>query len=115
MWFYIVLFFLEIFIVYLWYYGWEWLSGPRKRLHLSLGVLSNLFGAGILMVSNSWVTFMVSPRGVDETGKFTGTLWQAMNNFTWMPINVHRLIANIVFGGTLAPGSPPLPFPAAPT
>jgi hypothetical protein len=45
---------------------------------------------------------MVSPAGVDEAGRFTGTLWQAVNNFTWMPVNIHRLIANITFGGTVA-------------
>ena len=102
MWLYAVLFFLETFTVYLWYYGWEWLSGSRKWIHLALGVLSNLFGTAILVVSNSWVTFMVSPAGVDEAGKFTGILWQAVNNFTWGPINIHRLIANITFGGTIA-------------
>ncbi|HEV8676485.1 MAG TPA: cytochrome ubiquinol oxidase subunit I [Methylomirabilota bacterium] len=102
MWLYAALFFLETFAVYLWYYGWEWLSGPRKGIHLALGVLSNLLGTAILVVSNSWVTFMVSPAGVNETGQFTGTLWQAINNYTWMPINIHRLIANIVFGGTVA-------------
>jgi cytochrome bd ubiquinol oxidase subunit I len=102
MWLYVLLFFLETFTVYLWYYGWEWLSGPRKGLHVAIGVLSNLLGTAILVVSNSWVTFMVSPAGIDEAGKFTGTLWQAVNNFTWMPINIHRLIANIVFGGTIA-------------
>jgi cytochrome bd-type quinol oxidase subunit 1 len=102
MWLYGLLFFLETFVVYLWYYGWDWLSGPRKWLHVSLGVLSNLIGTAILFVSNSWVTFMVSPAGVNETGQFTGTLWQAINNFTWMPINIHRLIANITFGGTIA-------------
>ena len=102
MWLYAALFFLETFAVYLWYYGWDWLSGPRKWLHLSLGILSNLLGTAILVVSNSWVTFMVSPAGVDETGKFGGSLWQAVNNFTWMPVNIHRLIANIVFGGTVA-------------
>jgi cytochrome bd-type quinol oxidase subunit 1 len=102
MWLYAALFFLETFTVYLWYYGWDWLSGPRKGLHLALGVLSNLLGTAILFVSNSWVTFMISPAGVDDTGRFTGTLWQAVNNFTWMPINIHRLIANVVFGGTIA-------------
>ncbi|MBI2468734.1 MAG: cytochrome ubiquinol oxidase subunit I [Candidatus Rokubacteria bacterium] len=102
MWLYALLFILETFTVYLWYYGWEWLSGSRKWIHLSLGVLANLFGTAILVVSNSWVTFMVSPAGVDETGRFAGTLWQAINNFTWMPLNIHRLIANIVFGGTIA-------------
>ena len=78
MWLYAVLFFLETFTVYLWYYGWDWLSGPRKGIHVALGVLSNLFGTAILFVSNSWVTFMISPAGVDDAGKFTGTLWQAV-------------------------------------
>jgi cytochrome d ubiquinol oxidase subunit I len=104
MWLYAVLFFLETFTVYLWYYGWDWLSGPRKGIHLALGILSNLLGTAILVVSNSWVTFMVSPpkEAIDPAGRFIGTLWQAVNNFTWMPINIHRLIANIVFGGTVA-------------
>ncbi|HSE95166.1 MAG TPA: cytochrome ubiquinol oxidase subunit I, partial [Methylomirabilota bacterium] len=102
MWLYALLFFLETFTVYLWYYGWDWLSGSRKWIHLTIGVLSNLLGTAILFVSNSWVTFMVSPAGVDEAGRFTGTLWQAVNNFTWMPVNIHRLIANITFGGTVA-------------
>jgi cytochrome bd-type quinol oxidase subunit 1 len=104
MWLYAALFFLETFAVYLWYYGWDWLSGPRKGIHVGLGVLSNLFGTAILVVSNSWVTFMVSPPKdrIDEAGHFAGTVWQAVNNYTWMPINIHRLIANIVFGGTVA-------------
>jgi hypothetical protein len=100
-WIYALLFFAETFLVYLWYYGWEWLSGPRKWIHVSLGVLANLVGTAILFVANSWVTFMISPGGVDEAGKLT-SLWAAIYNFTWMPINIHRLIANIVFGGTIA-------------
>jgi cytochrome bd-type quinol oxidase subunit 1 len=100
-WIYAALFFLETFTVYLWYYGWDWLSGSKKWIHVSLGVLSNLFGTGILVVSNAWVTFMVSPGGIDEAGNLR-SLWGAINNYTWMPINIHRLIANIVFGGTIA-------------
>jgi cytochrome bd-type quinol oxidase subunit 1 len=100
-WVYALLFFAETFTVYLWYYGWHWLSGPRKWIHVSLGVLSNVFGTAILLVANSWVTFMMSPAGVNEAGVFTGTVWTAINNYTWMPINIHRLIANIVFGGTI--------------
>jgi hypothetical protein len=100
-WVYAILFFLETFTVYLWYYGWDWLSGSRKWIHVALGVLSNLFGTAILFVSNAWVTFMTSPGGIDEAGNLK-SLWGAINNFTWMPINIHRLIANIVFGGTIA-------------
>ncbi|MBI3015115.1 MAG: cytochrome ubiquinol oxidase subunit I [Candidatus Tectomicrobia bacterium] len=100
-WVYGILFFLETFTVYLWYYGWEWLSGAKKWIHVCLGVLSNLFGTAILFVANAWVTFMVSPGGIDEAGNLK-SLWGAINNFTWMPINIHRIIANIVFGGTIA-------------
>jgi cytochrome bd ubiquinol oxidase subunit I len=95
------LFFLETFTVYIWYYGWDWLSGSRKWIHVSLGVLSNLFGTAILLVANSWVTFMMSPAGIDDSGALKGSVWAAIHNFTWMPINIHRLIANIVFGGTI--------------
>jgi cytochrome bd-type quinol oxidase subunit 1 len=100
-WVYALLFFAETFTVYLWYYGWDWLQGSKKWIHVSLGVLSNLFGTAILFVANSWVTFMISPAGITESGALKGSVWAAINNFTWMPINIHRLIANIVFGGTI--------------
>src|SRR2546429_9740354 len=44
----------------------------------------------------------MSPAGIDESGALKGSVWAAINNYTWMPINIHRLIANIVFGGTIA-------------
>ncbi len=100
-WIYAVLFFLETFTVYLWYYGWDWLSGPRKGIHVGLGVLSNLFGTAILILANSWVTFMMSPSGITESGALKGSVWAAIHNPIWIPINIHRLIANIVFGGTI--------------
>jgi cytochrome bd-type quinol oxidase subunit 1 len=101
MWVYAGLFFLETFTLYLYYYGWDWLAGSRKVIHLLLGVLLNFWGTALLFVANSWVTFMVSPHGVDEAGKLT-SLWAAIHNPTWMPINVHRLIANVTFGGAIA-------------
>jgi hypothetical protein len=101
-WVYALLFFAETFLVYLWYYGWDWLSGSRKWVHVGLGVLCNLVGTAILFVANSWVTFMISPAGITESGALKGSVWAAITNFTWMPINIHRLIANIVFGGTIA-------------
>ena len=114
-WVYALLFFAETFTVYLWYYGWDWLSGSRKWIHVSLGVLSNLFGTAILVVANSWVTFMISPAGIDESGALKGGVWAAVNNYTWMPINIHRLIANIVFGGTIAGAYAAFRFLAAKT
>jgi len=114
-WVYALLFFTETFLVYLWYYGWDWLSGSRKWMHVSLGVLCNLVGTAILFVANSWVTFMISPAGITESGALKGSVWAAINNFTWMPINIHRLIANIVFGGTIAAAYAAFRFLAAET
>ncbi|MBI2205380.1 MAG: cytochrome ubiquinol oxidase subunit I [Candidatus Rokubacteria bacterium] len=114
-WVYALLFFAETFTVYVWYYGWDWLTGSKKWIHVSLGVLSNLFGTAILFVANSWVTFMVSPGGITESGALKGSVWAAINNFTWMPINIHRLIANIVFGGTIAAAYAAFRFLAAKT
>jgi cytochrome bd ubiquinol oxidase subunit I len=114
-WVYALLFFAETFTVYLWYYGWNWLSGSRKWIHVGLGILSNLFGTAILFVANSWVTFMISPAGIDESGALKGGVWAAITNFTWMPINIHRLIANIVFGGTIAGAYAAFRFLAAKT
>ena len=38
----------------------------------------------------------------DETsGEFLANVWEAVNNFTWMPVNIHRLIGNIAFGGSI--------------
>ena len=34
---------------------------------------SNLFGTAILFVANSWVTFMISPAGIDESGALKGS------------------------------------------
>jgi cytochrome bd-type quinol oxidase subunit 1 len=101
-WVYALLFFAETFTIYLYYYGWSWLSGSRKWIHVTLGVLANVFGTAILFIADSWLTFMTSPAGVAETGALKGSVWAAIDNPTWMPINVHRLLANVVFGGTIA-------------
>ena len=37
----------------------------------------------------------------EVSGDFLGTVWEAVNNFTWMPVNIHRLIGNIAFGGSI--------------
>jgi cytochrome bd-type quinol oxidase subunit 1 len=99
MWGYAFLFFGETFALYLYWYSWDRLR-TRKGWHLLLGLLLNLFGLAIMAIANSWGTFMMSPAGLDEAGRLV-SLWAAVNNPTWMPINVHRLIANVSFGGAL--------------
>ena len=74
-----------------------------KTLHLYLGLLLNLFGTALMLVANSWATYMMAPTGVNEmTLEFGGTTWGAVNNPLWNPLNIHRLLANIVFGGFVA-------------
>ena len=96
---YAALFFGETFSLYLYWYTWDRLMN-RKWLHLTIGVALNVFGTAIMVVANSWLTFMTSPAGIDEQGALI-SLWDAVDNFTWMPINIHRFIANIAFGGAI--------------
>jgi cytochrome bd ubiquinol oxidase subunit I len=95
---YVLLFFLEAFFLYTYYYGWGKFS---PRVHLALGVGLNLVGTAIMFIANAWLTFMTSPAGVSEQGALIST-WDAVTNFTWMPINIHRMIANVAFGGSVA-------------
>ncbi len=97
---YIVLIFGEVIVAYLYWFSWDLLQGTRKKWHLLLGLLVNLWGTALLFVADSWVTFMMSPAGIDDAGHLT-SLWQAIHNPTWMPINIHRLLANVAFGGAI--------------
>ncbi|OVE82093.1 hypothetical protein BVY03_02260 [bacterium K02(2017)] len=95
---YTLLFFLEAGFLYSYYYGWGKFS---PIVHIILGICLNVVGTAIMMIANSWLTFMTSPAGVTETGELVNML-DAMMNFTWMPINIHRIIANVAFGGSIA-------------
>jgi cytochrome d ubiquinol oxidase subunit I len=95
---YVGLFFFEAFFLYTYYYGWGKFS---PRVHLLLGLGLNVVGTGIMLIANAWLTFMTSPSGISEKGALIST-WDAVRNYTWMPINVHRIIANVAFGGSVA-------------
>ncbi|QXD15933.1 cytochrome ubiquinol oxidase subunit I [Rhodocaloribacter litoris] len=95
---YVLLFFLEAIFLYSYYYGW---GKMNPKVHLLLGVLLNLTGTAIMFIADAWLTFMNTPAGIDEAGNLV-SLWGAINNYTWMPINIHRLIANVAFGGSIA-------------
>ena len=93
----------ETFCLYLYYYTWHTpYMMKRKWTHISLGIGINVLAIMVLALSNSWTSYMMSPSGIDnETGKFVGTFWQTLNNPLWMPLNYHRYIANIAFGGLI--------------
>ncbi|MBI2370486.1 MAG: cytochrome ubiquinol oxidase subunit I [Deltaproteobacteria bacterium] len=85
---YALLFLLEGAFLYSYYYAWDRLQ-HHKWAHLLLGLGLNLTGTAIMVIANSWATFMMSPAGIEkDTGQFVGSVWQA-----------HRFIANVAFGG----------------
>jgi cytochrome bd-type quinol oxidase subunit 1 len=108
---YVLLFFAEAFFLYTYYYGW---GKFHPLVHIALGVGLNLVGTGIMLIANSWLTFMMSPRGISDSGALI-SLEEAINNYTWMPINVHRIIANVAFGGSVAAAYAAFKFLAAET
>jgi len=104
MWLYVGLFLFESFTLYLYYYGWDrWKQGRAKVVHWSLGILLNVWGTIVMFIANSWLTFMMSPPSdvTPATNPTSIKLWHAIATATWMPINIHRLIANVVFGGAI--------------
>ena len=104
MWIYVGLFFVESFTLYLYYYGWDrWKKGRAKIGHWTLGILLNVWGTAVLFIADSWLTYMMSPPATvtPDTSPAMVQFWSAFANATWMPINIHRLIANVVFGGSV--------------
>src|SRR6266498_2047531 len=102
MWVYVGIFFLESFTLYLYYYGWDrWKYGRAKIVHWCLGILLNIWGTIVMFIADSWLTYMMTPpRDITpQTAPASIKLWHAILNHTWMPINIHRLIGNVVFGG----------------
>ena len=104
MWVYVGVFFFESFTLYLYYYGWDhWKKGRAKWGHWGLGILLNIWGTIVMVIANGWVTYMMSPPAevTIDTAPDMVRFWSAFANATWMPINVHRFIANVVFGGAI--------------
>ena len=114
---YAVLFFLESLFLYVYYYGWDALRyGNRKWVHLTLGLMLNAVGTTLLVVANSWTTFMMAPSGVDPaSGAVTGSIWEIMKGPLWNPLNLHRFLANIAFGGAVVGAYAAFKFLAART
>ncbi|RRJ85037.1 cytochrome ubiquinol oxidase subunit I [Aestuariirhabdus litorea] len=100
---YALLFFIESVLLYLYYYSWYALRyGNAKWVHLCIGVGLNVAGTSILVMANAWSTFMMAPSGVDISGALTsGNIWEVIRGPLWNPMNLHRFIANVAFGGAI--------------
>lgn len=103
---YPLLFIGETFVLYLYFYTWDAWKGNKKARHIALGVLLNLIGTITLFVIDGPTSFMNTPvkaEGISPAEFLeTATLWDKMFNYSWMPLNIHRLVGNVTFGGFIA-------------
>src|SRR5438034_474121 len=105
MWIYALIFLAESAALYLYYYSWERMqTRARKWLHASLGIVLNVFGTVLLFLANSWVSFMMSPAGVDRSGRYLGNPWHILHTALWNPFNAHRFLADMMTGGAVVLG-----------
>ncbi len=95
---YAFIFFGESFSLYVYYYGWGKIKGWN---HAFVGLLLNFFGITLMLIANAWTTFMMAPAGIDKTGAVVDRT-AAFFNYLLHPINIHRLIANLCLGGSVA-------------
>lgn len=104
---YPLLFILETIILYTYFYSWDSMKGPQKARHIALGVLLNIVGTVTLFAIDGPTSFMNTPAKAVEGLSLveyiqTAGLWDKMANFSWMPLNLHRLVGNVTFGGFIA-------------
>ncbi|MDQ1292047.1 MAG: cytochrome bd ubiquinol oxidase subunit [Nitrospirota bacterium] len=103
---YPLLFIGETIILYMYFYTWDAWKGEKKARHIALGVLLNLIGSITLFVIDGPTSFMNTPvraEGVSPAEFLaTASLWDKVFNYSWMPLNLHRLVGNVTFGGVIA-------------
>jgi len=104
---YPLLFILETFILYAYFYSWDSMKGSKKARHIALGVLLNIIGTVTLFTIDGPTSFMNTPAKAVEGLSLvefiqTAGLWDKVANFSWMPLNLHRLVGNVTFGGFIA-------------
>jgi len=103
---YPLLFIGETIVLYMYFYTWDAWKGEKKGRHIALGVLLNLIGSITLLVIDAPTSFMNTPvraEGISPAEFLaTASLWDKVFNYSWMPLNLHRLVGNVTFGGFVA-------------
>ena len=103
---YPLLFIGETIVLYMYFYTWDAWKGEKKGRHIALGVLLNLIGSITLFVIDAPTSFMNTPvraEGISPAEFLaTASLWDKVFNYSWMPLNLHRLVGNVTFGGFVA-------------
>ena len=104
---YPLLFILETIVLYLYFYSWDSMKGEKKARHIAIGVLLNVVGTVTLFVIDGPTAFMNTPAKSAEGVSLiqfvqSAGLWDKIANYSWMPLNLHRLVGNVTFGGFIA-------------
>jgi cytochrome bd ubiquinol oxidase subunit I len=104
---YPLLFIGETIVLYLYFYTWDGWKGEKKGRHIALGVLLNVIGTITLFVIDGPTSFMNTPAKAAEGLSLveyiqTASLWDKVFNYSWLPLNLHRLVGNVTFGGFIA-------------
>ncbi|WP_447986355.1 cytochrome ubiquinol oxidase subunit I [Nitrospira sp. Nam74] len=104
---YPLLFIAETIVLYLYFYSWDALKGEKKGRHIAIGVLLNLIGTITLFIIDGPTSFMNTPAKAAEGVSLvdfiqTASLWDKIFNYSWIPMNLHRLVGNVTFGGFIA-------------
>ncbi|MEO5360297.1 MAG: cytochrome ubiquinol oxidase subunit I [Nitrospirota bacterium] len=99
-WLYIVVMYVEVMVCYYYYYSWHKMK-DNKGTHVAIGGLLNIMGVIMLLITSAWVGYMTTPAGVSETGELLSR-WKAIKTHMWIPLSIHRLCANVVFGAGIA-------------
>lgn len=92
-------------LAYLYYVTWLSMSGGwQKWLHASLGGVVNVVGTTIAFLGNAWSSFMMSPSGIDESGRYLGNIWHVIHTAVWNPFNLHRFTGHILCAAAVLAG-----------
>ncbi|ULA67800.1 MAG: conserved membrane protein of unknown function [Nitrospira sp.] len=89
-------FMLMLLALYPYYHFWEALRKTSVTFHLILGVLAALFMLPWVLMLDGMGSYMLTP--VPDVG-----MWERLLNPTWLPLVLHRMVANLMIAGyTLA-------------
>lgn len=97
---YLFSFLIEGISLYLYAAKWDaWQGKGWKGLHISVGAVLNTIGFFVMIIPSAWASFQASPVVLNESMNAIQRAWAAANNPTWWPVNIHRIVANVVLGG----------------
>ena len=95
---YVSLFLYETLSVYVYWDRWDkWQN--RKGLHLFWGGMLNVAGILLVILPSGFLSFQASPVVLNPDLGPWEKAFTALNNPTWLPVIIHRVVGNLILGG----------------